>query len=191
MPKTSIRQRAITVVNALTDAAISLGEMHCDDEEYMRGLDASKVDAVLAVCGRRSTSAALVRAVLKAQKDNHDAGQRNKDWRQACVVVAQEHTPAELLRGPLKVDAASEPCAARETARGCAGGDLLLSLNAKLDRGERLTMAERLQRQGLLFNHAGRTEGRRMNLPTEALACGRRQEGTASGCPEPTDGAAS
>ncbi len=71
MPATSIRQRAITVVNALTEAAISTGEMNCDDEKYMRDLDAHKVDAVLAVCGRRSTSAKMVRAVLKAQKQAH------------------------------------------------------------------------------------------------------------------------
>ncbi len=68
MPKTSIRQRAIIVVNALTDAAIQLGEMTCNDEGYMRDLDASKVDAVMAVCGRRSNSNKLVRAVLKTQK---------------------------------------------------------------------------------------------------------------------------
>lgn len=71
MPKSSIRQRALIVVHALTDAAISTGEMNCDDEKYMRDLDASKVDAVLAVCGRRSTSVRMVRAVLKAQKQAH------------------------------------------------------------------------------------------------------------------------
>jgi Holliday junction resolvase RusA-like endonuclease len=33
-----------------------------------------------------------------------DAGQRNKDWRQACVVVADQNRPAEPFRGPLRVD---------------------------------------------------------------------------------------
>ena len=33
-----------------------------------------------------------------------DAGQRNKDWRQACVVVANDHRPQELFRGALRVD---------------------------------------------------------------------------------------
>jgi Holliday junction resolvase RusA-like endonuclease len=33
-----------------------------------------------------------------------DAGQRNKDWRQACVVTAQGQSGAQLLRGPMKVD---------------------------------------------------------------------------------------
>jgi hypothetical protein len=67
MTKTSIRQRALIVVGALTDAAIQTGEMACPDEGYMRELDAAKVDAVMAVCGRRSNSMKLVRAVLKAQ----------------------------------------------------------------------------------------------------------------------------
>lgn len=69
--KNSLKQRAITVVHALTDAAIRTGEMTCDDEGYMRDLDEAKVDAVLAVCGRRSRSAKLVRAVLKAQREAH------------------------------------------------------------------------------------------------------------------------
>lgn len=71
MPKTSIKQRALTVVHALTSAAIKTGEMTCPDEGYMRDLDSAKVDAVLAVCGRRSNSAKLVRAVLKSQKRAH------------------------------------------------------------------------------------------------------------------------
>lgn len=33
-----------------------------------------------------------------------DAGQRNKDWRQACVVMAQEKRPAEPFRCALRVD---------------------------------------------------------------------------------------
>ncbi len=33
-----------------------------------------------------------------------DAGQRNKDWRQACVVIAKENAPATPFRGPLRVD---------------------------------------------------------------------------------------
>lgn len=33
-----------------------------------------------------------------------DAGQRNKDWRQACVVMAQENSATEVFRGPLRVD---------------------------------------------------------------------------------------
>lgn len=74
MPQSSIRQRALTVVHALTDAAISTGEMICPDEKYMRDLDAAKVDAVLAVCGRRSNSAKMVRDFLKAQKVAHSTG---------------------------------------------------------------------------------------------------------------------
>lgn len=33
-----------------------------------------------------------------------DAGQRNKDWRKACVVMAHENADTQMLRGPLKVD---------------------------------------------------------------------------------------
>jgi Holliday junction resolvase RusA-like endonuclease len=33
-----------------------------------------------------------------------DAGQRNKDWRQACVVMADQKRPAEPFRGALRVD---------------------------------------------------------------------------------------
>lgn len=33
-----------------------------------------------------------------------DAGQRNKDWRKACVVFAEQQAPRELFRGPLRVD---------------------------------------------------------------------------------------
>lgn len=69
--KNSLKQRAIAVVHALTDAAIRTGEMTCDDERYMRDLDEAKVDAVLAVCGRRSRSAKLVKAVLKSQRTAH------------------------------------------------------------------------------------------------------------------------
>lgn len=35
----------------------------------------------------------------------------------------------------------------------------LAALNAKIARGERLTNDERLRRQGILFNHAGRCIG--------------------------------
>lgn len=33
-----------------------------------------------------------------------DAGQRNKDWRQACVVMADSARPSEPFRGPVRVD---------------------------------------------------------------------------------------
>lgn len=33
-----------------------------------------------------------------------DAGQRNKDWRQACVVMADQKRPQEPFLGPLRVD---------------------------------------------------------------------------------------
>lgn len=33
-----------------------------------------------------------------------DAGQRNKDWRQACVVIAKDNAPQTPFRGALRVD---------------------------------------------------------------------------------------
>lgn len=33
-----------------------------------------------------------------------DAGQRNKDWRQACVLIADQKRPEQPFRGPLRVD---------------------------------------------------------------------------------------
>jgi hypothetical protein len=76
--------------------------------------------------------------------------------------------------------------ASSDAAGECPDEELLSELTARINRGEKLTNAERCMRQGLIFNHSGRVGGFVVTgsfrgapnaadhaRPLGAVACGR------------------